>query len=53
MECFDVSKCLDLLGPEVIHNIVMVVYHHGEGLAEDQGDPDKDIPEPRAKAGLY
>ena len=48
MECFDVSKCLDLLGPEVIHNIVMVVHHHGEGLAKDQRYPDKHIPEPWA-----
>ncbi len=43
MECFDVGKGLDLLGSEMIHNIVMVVHHHGEGLAKNQGDPDKDI----------
>ena len=52
MECFDVSKGLDLLGPEVIHDIVMIVHHHRQGLAEDQGDPDKDIPEPRAQVRL-
>ena len=29
---FEVSKGLNILGPEVIHNIVMVVHHHSEGL---------------------
>ena len=36
MESFDVGKGLDLLGSEVIHDIVMVVHHHRERLAEDQ-----------------
>ena len=52
MECFDVGKGLDLLGSEVIHDIVMIVHHHREGLAKDQRDPDKDIAKPRTEAGL-
>ena len=52
MECFDVGKGLDLLGSKMIHNIVMVVHHHGEGLAKNQGDPDKHIPEPGAQVRL-
>lgn len=52
MECFNVSKGLDLLGPEVIHDIVMIVHHHRQGLAEDQGDPDKNIAEPWAQVRL-
>ena len=30
----------------------MVGNHHSEGLAKDQGDPDKDIPEPGAEPCL-
>ena len=52
MECFYVCKGLDLLCPKMIHNIVMVVHHHREGLAKDQGDPDKNIPEPGAQVRL-
>ena len=52
MECFDICKGLDLLSPEMIHDIVMVVHHHREGLTQDQGDPDKDIPEPGTEVGL-